>query len=194
MPMSPQEEEFRRLMARVRAGCEQAAQELFDRYSGHIARVVRRRLHGRLRTQYDSQDFLQAVWASFFAVPLDEYTFERPEDLVGFLARMACNKVIDVTRQRFGTVKHDINRERPLGCAPDGPLEQVAARQPTPSQEVMAEERWEQLLAGLTPRFRRVLELLRNGQTHQTIAQELGLHPKVIQRFLRQLAERWGVP
>src|SRR5260370_21457217 len=113
-PMSLPEDDFRQLMTRVRAGSEEAARELFDRYSGHISRVVRRRLHSRLRTQYDSLDFLQAVWASFFAVPLEEYTFDHPEDLVRFLARMAYNKVVDVTRRRFGTVKHNINSERPF--------------------------------------------------------------------------------
>ena len=45
--MSLPEDEFRRLMARVRAGSEEAARELLDRYSGHISRVVRRRLHRR---------------------------------------------------------------------------------------------------------------------------------------------------
>ena len=192
--MSLAEDDFRKLMALVRAGSEEAARELFDRYSGHISRVVRRRLHRRLRSEYDSLDFIQAVWASFFAAPLDEYTFEQPKDLVGFLARMAYNKVVDVTRRRFGTVKHNINVELPLENGPGGSAEQVAVRQPTPSQEVIAEERWEHLLRGLTPPLRRVLELLRLGYTHKKIAQEVGLHPKTIQRFLRQLAERWGVP
>jgi RNA polymerase sigma-70 factor (ECF subfamily) len=191
--MSLPEDDFRQLMTRVRAGSEEAARELFDRYSGHISRVVRRRLHRRLRTQYDSLDFLQAVWASFFALPLDQYTFAHPKDLVRFLARMAYNKVVDVTRRRFGTFKYNINCELPIAEASGRPADQVAVHQPTPSQEVMAEERWEQLLEGLTPPFRRVLELLREGYTHKMIAQELGFHPKMIQRFLRQLADRWGV-
>jgi RNA polymerase sigma-70 factor (ECF subfamily) len=192
--MSVPEDDFCKLMALVRAGSEEAARELFDRYSSHISRVVRRRLHRRLRTQYDTLDFLQAVWASFFAVPLEQYNFEQPKDLVGFLARMAYNKVVDATRRRFGTVKHNINGEIPFGDDRGVSPEQVAVRQPTPSQEFMAEERWEQLLQGLTPPFRRVLELLRQGYSHKKIGEEVGLHPKMIQRFLRQLAERWGVP
>ena len=48
-------------MERVRSGSEEAAREMFDRYSGHIALVVRRRLDQRMRSQYDSLDFLQAV-------------------------------------------------------------------------------------------------------------------------------------
>jgi RNA polymerase sigma factor (sigma-70 family) len=192
--MSVPEDEFRQLMARVRAGNEEAARELFDRYSGHISRVVRRRLHRRLRTQYDTLDFLQAVWASFFAAPFEDYKFEQPKDLVGFLARMAYNKVVDATRRRFGTVKHSINGEVRFEEGRGASAEHVPVRQPTPSQLVMAEERWEQLVRGLTPPFRRVLELLRKGYTHKKIAHEVGLHPKMIQRFLRQLAERWGVP
>ena len=63
--MSDAQAEFAQLMQRVRAGDPRAAQEVFDRYSEPIRRVVRRYLHQRLRAQYDSIDILQTVWASF---------------------------------------------------------------------------------------------------------------------------------
>jgi RNA polymerase sigma-70 factor (ECF subfamily) len=184
-----QENDFRGLMERVQSGSDEAARELFDRYSGHVARVVRRRLHPRLRTQYDSLDFLQAVWASFFTSPLHR-VLERPEDLVGYLSRMACNKIMDANRRRFGAQKADARRERSLAAPDGGPGPEVSARQPTPSQLAIAEESWEKLLKGQPPTLRRALEMLRQGHTYRDIADEVGLHPKALQRFLQKLMER----
>jgi RNA polymerase sigma-70 factor (ECF subfamily) len=185
-----EEDDFRTLMEQVQAGSEKAAREMFDRYSGHVARVVRRRLHLRLRSQYDSLDFMQAVWASFFTTPL-ERRFERPQELIAYLSRMACNKVTDANRQRFGAKKANANREQPL-ARPDGEAEDLAARQPTPSQTAIAEESWERLLDGQPPPMRRALEMLRQGHTYREIADAVGLHPKVLQRFLRKLFARFG--
>jgi RNA polymerase sigma factor (sigma-70 family) len=178
---------FARLMERMRSGCPDAARELFDRYSPYIRKAVRRLLHQRLRTQYDSLDFTQAVWLSFFTVPRDRYTFDTPDDLIGFLARVACNKVTEVFRQRLQTDKHNLNREVPLGEDDRERPAEPSARQPTPSQVAMANERWERLLAGQPDHFRRVLELRRQGHTHREIARKLGVHAKVIQRLLRKL-------
>ncbi len=186
--------EFEALMRRVREGCPEAARQVFDLYSPHVRRVVRRRLDQLLRRQYDSTDFLQAVWASFFTLPADRYTFDEPADLVNFLGRVAANKVVEVFRQRVQTAKNDIGRDLPIEkISPEGPAAGVAVaaepagREPTPSQVAIAEERWEQMLRGQPPRARHVLELLRQGHTYREVAERTGVHPKVIQRLLRKL-------
>src|SRR5262249_40177836 len=144
--MTESHEAFTRLMERMRAGCPEAARELFDRYGAHVLLVVRRKLHQRLRTQYDSLDFTQAVWASFFAVPPQRYTFDGPDELLGFLSQLASNKVIEVFRARFRTNKHNLNREVPIRDDDAVQAPEPSARQPTPSQVAMAKERWEQLV------------------------------------------------
>ncbi len=177
--------EFLELMARVRTGSQEAMAELCRRYGGHLRRVVRRKLSQRLRGQFDSMDFMQDVWASFVAVPLEQYTFDTPEELVLFLSRVASNKVVDAHRRRVGS-RNRAKQEQPL---PDSqPL--PTSREPTPSQVFVADERWERLLAGLTPVQRQVVDLLRDGHTHDEISDRLGLHIKVIQRLVRKLAER----
>jgi RNA polymerase sigma-70 factor (ECF subfamily) len=192
-------EEFEELMRRVRAGCSEAARTLFDRYSSHIHLIVRRHLDRRLRTQYDSVDIVQSVWASFFRTPPDHCTFDSPDAFVGFMARVAYNKVVETYRQRFRTAKRDARREVPLEeVCPEGGPEPAPARgaalpgrtpQPSPSQVVMAEERWERLLRGQPQKYRRILELLRQGYSQQEAADRLGLNPRLIQRVLRKLQE-----
>jgi RNA polymerase sigma-70 factor (ECF subfamily) len=183
--------DFAGLMERVRAGCPRAAREVVDRYGDHLRRIVRRRLNQRLRTQYDSLDFLQDVWASVFTGPARWRSFATPADLLRFLARLASNKVVEAARRRLKTQKHDLKRERSLehavgDAASAAPID-PAARQPTPSQVVMAAERWEGLLRGQPARYRHALELLRQGHTHTEVAEQLGFHPKLIQRLLRKL-------
>jgi RNA polymerase sigma-70 factor (ECF subfamily) len=187
---SPHDEEFRRLMERVRAGSHDAARELYDRYSDAIRRVVRRRLHQRLRPHYDSLDFLQDVWASFFVAPEEVFTFEDPDSLIRCLAGIAYRKVALAFRRRFQTAKRDVNREQPLdgGRAADPPT-----RGPTPSQVAMANERWERLLAGQSESCRVMLEMLRQGHSHTEIAARTGLHPKMIQRLLHKMSQRQGL-
>jgi RNA polymerase sigma factor (sigma-70 family) len=184
--MSDTPTDFTTLMARVRSGDQDAMGEMCERYSGHVRRVVRRKLNQRLRGQFDSLDFLQDVWTSFVAVPLENYTFETPEGLILFLSRLACNKVVEAYRTRVGAQKRTLDREAPLPDAVPAPL----GRQPTPSQVVMADERWAQLLEGLAPKQRKVVDLLRQGHTHLEISEIMGVHVKVIQRLIRKLWER----
>ena len=56
--MTPNDSDFDRLIRGWRAGEPGALGELFARYSDHIRNAVRRRLHDKLRPQYDSLDFV----------------------------------------------------------------------------------------------------------------------------------------
>src|SRR5215203_3849633 len=138
--------DFQDLLARVRQGESAATTELCRRFEPYIRAAVRRQLHPRLRTQFDSIDFVQDVWSSFLTVPAGQYTFDTPEALLGFLNRMAYNRVVEVFRQRFGTQKHDITREQTIVAGADPPTETVAARTASPSQFAIAGEQWDRLL------------------------------------------------
>src|SRR5437870_3238249 len=87
-------EEFAHLIQQVKDGSEEAARTLFDRYGHHILRMVRAKLHRKMRSQFDSQDFAQDVWASFFGAPIRETNFESSRVLVAFLANMTYHKMI----------------------------------------------------------------------------------------------------
>ncbi|HEY7310238.1 MAG TPA: sigma-70 family RNA polymerase sigma factor [Gemmataceae bacterium] len=187
--------EFAQLMDRVRTGCPEAARELFERYGKEIQLVVRKRLNRRLRTQFDSLDFTQDAWASFFDISPEKYTFRTPKELVGFLTRIACHKVIDEYRRRQRTVKHNRHEVHAFSQRTDGAgLVEPAARQPTPSQVAVAEEQWDQLLQDKPPQVRRALEMLRAGHSHREVAECLGVPTKLIQRLLQNLNPRRKFP
>jgi RNA polymerase sigma-70 factor (ECF subfamily) len=187
--MADYQQELAVLMQRLRNGSQEAAQELWERYGAHVLRVVRRKLDRKLRAKYDSADLAQAVWASFFVKPTHGYQFERPEELLAFLARLAEEKLVDLFRQRYRTRKYNVNRERPLAGAGD-PALCVQDRLPSPSEVAVARQEWERLLEGQPARDRRILTLLSQGYTHEEIARELGICAKTVHRLIRKLDPR----
>jgi RNA polymerase sigma-70 factor (ECF subfamily) len=191
--MAEGQDAFTRLMEQIRAGSQDAARELVEQYGPHILRVVRRKLSQRLRTKFDSDDFVQAVWASFFAVGPSHYNFDRPEALIAFLVSLARNKVIDELRQRFQTEKHDINRERSLDGSAAFAAEAMPALQPTPSQIASAKEIWERLLDRVPPTHQRILALLQEGHTVQEVAVGLGVHPRTVYRLIQRAAPGYPI-
>jgi RNA polymerase sigma-70 factor (ECF subfamily) len=188
--MAQHETDLGLLLQRIRAGSQDAACELCDRYGPYILRVVRRKLDRTLRSNYDSLDFAQAVWASFFAHVPHDPSLHRPEALVGFLAKLTQNKIIDIFRHHYQTQKNNLNRECSLDDSAVSPAANLVARQPTPSQVAVAKEQWHRLVEGQPARYRPILLRLLNGHTHQAIAQKLSVSGKTVQRLVRNLAPR----
>lgn len=187
--MGPQEE-FRELMARVRAGSAEAMQTLFQRYARHLLRAIRRKLHQPLRSRFDSHDFIQDVWASFYTGDLQRLHFDTPEALGAFLGELARNKVIGAYRGHVQALKRQQTRERSLDDARAIDPSSLPGPQATPSQTVMAEEQWDRLIEQQPPRYRAMLHLLRLGHTHREIADRLNTTTKTVQRLLRRIDPR----
>jgi RNA polymerase sigma-70 factor (ECF subfamily) len=183
-------QEFRDLLARIRAGSEEAAQQMLQRYGRHLLYIIRGRMHRKLRSKFDSLDFLQDVWASFFAHPPPQHAFDGPEAFIAFLTRLANNKVAEVTRQRLTGHKFNVNREHSL----DGSARIEALRlvdpHAVPVEEVSTDEQWDRLLDTLPVRDQRILRLLRQGHSHLEIARHLGIHEKTVERLVRRIAWR----
>lgn len=176
---------FATLMQQIHAGSEDAAFELLKTYGPSIITVVRRALRERLRALYDSRDFEQDVWASFFANPPDPRTVDRPEALMAFLITVARNKVLDAERQHLYSEKRGRKRQQSLDGSACWVVQAVAAQGPTPSAAAAARERW----LGLPERDRRILELLSEGKRQDEVAAEVGLSVRTVQRVLYTF---WG--
>ncbi len=184
--MSEVHDDFAALMQSVRAGSEEAARQLVERFGPRILRVVRRRLNPKLRSKFDSLDFQQDVWASFFADSSDK-TFDRPEALAAFLATMARNKVLMAVRQRCQIQKYNVDREHSLDGSAAYEARGVAGPDPTPSQLAVAQEKWDQLLKGRPRRYQRILIMLRQGHTQVQISQQLGIDERSVRRIIQKL-------
>ena len=187
----PREEEsdIAGFLARIAAGDQDAARELLTRYEAEVRLVVRRQLPRLLRSRFDSLDFLQSVWGSFFRrVRGESAEFEDSRHLVAFLARAAKNKVIDEYR-RAGSRKGDMHREEPLWADGDRPRE-LAAPGDTPSQVAEARETLGRLRDLLPEDRHLLLDLKAQGLSSKEIGVRLGISERTVQRVLEDLRRR----
>jgi RNA polymerase sigma-70 factor (ECF subfamily) len=185
--------EFNRLMDRARAGDEAAFAALIAAFEADVRMMVRVRLPQALRGQFDSMDFVQAVWQSVLA---DRQAlgagFSSAGHFRGYLAGVARNKVWEEYRKRTQTRKYDLGREEPLYVRRGGrerPRE-VPSHDPTPSQEAQAGDRLDQLVAGRSAREAEVVELRRQGLTFAEVAERTGLHERAVRRIIEDVRAR----
>jgi RNA polymerase sigma-70 factor (ECF subfamily) len=179
--------DFRTLLAGIRAGSEDAAWRIIELYGPHIHRVVHRLLDRRLRSQYDSVDFVQAVWASFFREPNRIRSFESPSDLTRYLAATTRNKVIDEARRRLGTRKFDVRRVHSFDdSAVDA--DQLRSGSPSPEEVAIAREAWSRLVAGQPQQYREVARLRFQGATYPEIAARLEIHERTARKVIERLS------
>jgi RNA polymerase sigma-70 factor (ECF subfamily) len=183
--MPTDKDEFRTLIRGVLAGDAEAGERLCRDYEAPILRVVRRTLLPHFRSRYDSLDFVNDVWASFFANPPQEARLEDPQALIGYLARMARNKIGEV-RRSASTRKNDVNREMSLDVVTRATRGGgLPAPDATPSQIVGAEDEFQHMLRNRSPLHRGILTLLRDGMTYREIADKLNTNEKTVQRLVR---------
>lgn len=190
--MAKSDEEFHALMQEVLAGSDAAAKELFRDYEPFLLRAIRRKLSKRIRPKFDSIDFTQDVWASFFAREPEHRVFETSDDLMAFLTRLAQNKVTDAARQQFRAQKYNVNREQSMDDSTRFDKDWLRGADPTPSQIVMSQEEWQEFLRKQPLVYRRILILLREGKTAAVIAQELNIHPRTVQRVAERFMPGWN--
>src|SRR5690242_7658787 len=92
--------EFKALLSAARQGSDEAARELYETYVRYVLICVRHKLWKNMRSKFDSQDFVQDVWASFFDVRHTLPDFDNPNDLVSYLMGIARNKVALAGRRK----------------------------------------------------------------------------------------------
>ncbi len=185
--------EIAELIARARSGDEAAVRDFLLRFESEVRMMVRGRLPKKLRTQFDSMDFVQAVWSSFFSrLRKDPAGFENVHHLRGFLSGIVRNKVYHEHRRLTRTGKHEIRREQRLYVRRGGrevALE-IVSPEPSPSQAIQASDRLAQLVAGCAPREVQVITLRHQGMTFEEIAGRTGVHERTVRRIIDEARSR----
>ncbi len=190
----PNTGEFTELLKRAKAGDEDAIRDFLSRFEHEVQAMVRSRLPKRLRTQFDSADFMQLVWKSFFLDRREESpNFDDVENFRCFLFGMVRNKVREQSRRLTKTEKYDLNREEPL-YVKRGDREMVRdviSTEPSPSQTIEAVEQMDQMTAGRSEREIEVLKLRRQGLTLVEIAAKTGFNERKVRRVIAEVRLWW---
>jgi RNA polymerase sigma-70 factor (ECF subfamily) len=165
---------FADLLARVRAGDEQAAAELVRTHESALRRWVRFRLTDpTMARALDPEDVCQSVFASFFVrAAAGQYDLAGPDDLVKLLVGMARNKLAMQAR-RHRAAKRDGRRRAVPGVEEVDPADGAAS----PSRQAAGRELLAEVRRRLGDEERRVADLRAQGQGWAEIAAELGGTP-----------------
>jgi RNA polymerase sigma factor (sigma-70 family) len=186
---------FQALIARVRAGDEQAAAELVRHYEPAIRRAARvRLLDTRLNRVLDSMDICQSVMASFFVrAALGQYELDTPDQLLRLLATMTRNKLVGQVKGQ-AAARRDFRRvteaQGPRDNGPELAISQIPGQFPTPSREVAARELLDEALRRLSPEEKKILACREQGGQWADIATELGSSPEALRKRLVRAVDR----
>lgn len=186
-PVGASRRELDDLLGRARAGDSHASQELFDKYAKHFLAVIRRKIARRLRTIFDSTDFLQEMRLELFFNNL-QAECASIESFQSFLAKVAENQVLSANRKFLDRQRRNLHREVPLERMTSA--QEPIDGDPDPEVIAMEHEEWDRLLEGQNAINRQVLELLRAGFTHREVAAVLRINEKHIRRLLGRMQEK----
>jgi RNA polymerase sigma-70 factor (ECF subfamily) len=173
---------FNDVMARLRAGDEAAARDIFQRFVQKLVHLARRQFDAVLRRKVDPEDVVQSAYKSFFLrYGEGKLEVEGWGNLWALLTLLTMRKCLDRVEYHRAAGR-DARRE----AAGAEPWWEAIAREPTPEEAAVLAETVDQLLRGLDADERPVLEMSLQGYTTQEISQRLVL----AERSVRRLRER----
>jgi RNA polymerase sigma-70 factor, ECF subfamily len=180
---------FDDLMVRLRAGDDDAAAEVFRRFTRRLIGLARRRLDRLIRQKVDPEDILQSVYRSFFSRHAQgDFELDSWDSLWGMLTLITVRKC-DYRRKFFRAARRDVEREV-VPQAPDDPALQAIARDPTPSEATRLAETVELLMRELQDREQDMLALSLQGYDTAAISAQVGRTERTVQRVLKRVRER----
>lgn len=183
---------FQGALGRLRAGDQDAARELFERFVERLTALAGTRLSARMRRKVDPEDVVQSVFRSFFhRQAADQFQIPDWERLWGLLATITIHKC-DHVAEHYQAACRDVSAEdsvqRPVGESGTG--WDVVARDPTPSQIAIFDETIVSLLSEFDERNGQIFLLVLQGWSIAEISNEIPCSERTARRVLDRVRQR----
>jgi RNA polymerase sigma-70 factor, ECF subfamily len=179
------------LLARWRAGDARAEDELFSRYTSRLIGLARRRLSAQMAQRVDAEDVVQSAYRCFCAAARDDQiVLHRSGDLWRVLAKITLNRLYKQV-EHHTAAKRAVGREQTFGG--DSSLIALGdpvARTPSPSEAMAVIEELEQVLKGLAPHHRQMVELMLQGYHFKEIAEATDRSERLVRRVRDHVKDR----
>jgi RNA polymerase sigma-70 factor (ECF subfamily) len=179
-------------MGKLRAGQNEAAAQVFNRFATRLIQLARKQLDPQVRQKVDPEDVMQSVFRSFFvrnaAGQLGEFeTWDNLWALLVVMTQRKCGRRIDY----FHAAQRDVDREVPAKPPADQSTSDIgiSAEDPTPSEAAMLTETIENLMSSLQGRQRQILTLSLQGYSAPEIGTQLGCTERTVYRVLERVKE-----
>lgn len=178
------------LAERWRAGDEDAARQLFDRYVRRLVGLARGRINSSLAARVDPEDVVQSAFHSFFRrLRNGEFRTDEADGLWHLLVRITvCKTLRQIEFHRAG--KRDPGRETAAGDGADERWRAVLSREPSPAEALALQDELEQFLRRLEPEERQIVEMRLAGQDVEEISRKLGTYNRRVRRVLERIVLR----
>jgi RNA polymerase sigma factor (sigma-70 family) len=177
------------LVARWRKGDQQAAQELFERYVGQLIALARTRLSPKLAQRIDPEDVVQSAYRSFFAgARAGRFELRRGGDLWRLLVATTLHKLHDqikhhrAQKRSIDAEKRFSSEDSLFGIQPD-----VLADKPSPLEALALVDELQEVMRGLEPLHRQVLQLRLEGYNLDEIGAAIDRCPQTVRRILERV-------
>jgi RNA polymerase sigma-70 factor, ECF subfamily len=184
--------QFTDLLARLRAGDQQAAADLFQRYARRMIGLARRHLDGQLRRKVDPEDVMQSVFKSFFhRHAAGAFALENWDSLWALLVTITLRKC-GHQLEHFQAACRNLRREETLLAAADSASSwEARGSEPTPLEAALLGEVVEQLLRSQSDeRERQIVMMSLQGYTPLEISTAVGRSERTVQRVLSRVQHR----
>jgi RNA polymerase sigma-70 factor, ECF subfamily len=187
-----QHDSFTELAARLRAGDQGAATDVFRRFANRLIALARTELDARTRRKEDPEDIVQSVYRSFFtryhAGQFDLATWDSLWSLLTVItARKCLNRAeyyLAKCRNATGEVGARWDDDAVSG------LSEAIDREPTPLEAAVLAETVEQVMRGLEDDDRSIIELSLQGYTSPQISAQLGRAERTVRRVREYVKNR----
>ena len=195
--MAPDEGSVTLWIGALRAGDDEAARQLWNRYFEALVRLARARL--RARAVADEEDVALSAFDSFYAgVARGRFPDIADRDglwrlLVTLTARKATDRLRHESRQKRGSGR--VVLESALAAGPESEADvmgQVIGPEPSPEFAAQVAEECGRRLNGLPDESLRSVALMKmEGYTNDEIADRLGCDPRTVTRKLKLIRKAW---
>ena len=186
-----QDPTFDELVARLRAGDEDAATAIFNRYVRRLVGLARSRLDTLTLAKVDPEEVANSALRSFFrAYAGGKFELEGWDSLWEVLLVITlrkCGRRIEYFRAQRRNVRQEVQ-------PPPGPDDtaswEAIAREPTPEEAAMLNETVEQVLQSLHERERPILVLALQGYSLPEISEQIHRTERTVYRTLKRVKEK----
>jgi RNA polymerase sigma factor (sigma-70 family) len=184
----------------IKAGDEEAAQRLWDRYADDIVEVARNSLRDSSRRVHDEEDVAIVAFRSLLAgISAGRFKgLDRREQLWRLLMVITTRKAAalidrDLRQKRGGgNVRGDSAMVTGGSSQPDPGFDRLESENPTPDLAAIVADETQQLIASLDDELaQRVAVLKMEGYTHEEIAKQLQCTTRTVERRIKQIREHW---
>jgi RNA polymerase sigma-70 factor, ECF subfamily len=181
---------FADLMARVRAGDDDAAAAVFNRFVSRLIGLARSRLDPVMRRKVDPEEVANSAFKSFFrrCAQFDLEGWDNLWEVLLLITLRKCGRRVEYFRAQ----RRDVQREvvGPLPAERSHAGWEAIAREPTPEEAAVLNEAVEQLLRRLPERERPILVLALQGYSPIEISAEVRRTERTVYRVLKRVREK----